>query len=104
MLADPQASDAFAQISAVASLHVGVTTVIWLMARHYGLRKTSRVLGIFLIGTILATVYLGWHFFVDDVAGLAKGFAACWLGARTVYPRGRVDDSGSGGTLRTTPA
>jgi membrane-associated phospholipid phosphatase len=95
MLADPQAPDAFAQISAFASLHVGVTTVIWLMTRYYGLRKISRVLGIFLIGTILATVYLGWHFFVDDVAGLAIGFAACWLGTRMVYPRGRVDDSGS---------
>ena len=88
MLADPHAHDAFAQISAFASLHVGVTTVIWLMARYYGLKKISRVLGVFLVGTILATVYLGWHFFVDDVAGVAIGFASCWLGARMIYPRG----------------
>ena len=46
-----------------------MTTVIWLMARYYGYRRISRVLGVFLVGTIVATVYLGWHFFVDDLAG-----------------------------------
>ena len=96
LLMDPQAHDAFAQISAFASLHVGVTTVIWLMTRYYGLTRISRVLGVFLIGTIVATVYLGWHFFVDDVAGLAIGYAACWLGVRTIYPRGRHEQSMGG--------
>lgn len=104
MLTDPQAHDAFAQISAFASLHVGVTTVIWLMTRYYGLQKISRVLGIFLIGTILATVYLGWHFAVDDAAGLAIGYAACWLGARMVYPRGRPEGLGSVARRGAEPA
>ena len=88
LLTDPHAHDAFAQVSAFASLHVGVTTVIFLMARYYGYRVISRLLGVFLVGTILATVYLGWHFFVDDAAGLALGFLAVWLGKRMVYPRG----------------
>ena len=38
LLAHPQAHDAFAQISAFASLHCALTCLIWLMARYYGLR------------------------------------------------------------------
>ena len=80
LLAHPQAHDAFAQVSAFASLHVAVTTVILLMARHYGLRRTSRVLTVFLVGTIVATIYLGWHFAVDDVAGLIIAWVSVTLG------------------------
>ncbi|MDB5556995.1 MAG: phosphoesterase, PA-phosphatase related protein, partial [Rhizobium sp.] len=70
LLAHPQASDAFAQVSAFASLHVGVTCVIFLMCGYYGLRRTTIAMGVFLFATIIATVYLGWHFFVDDPAGI----------------------------------
>ena len=41
LLAHPHASDAFAQISAFASLHCALTCLIWLMARYYGLRRLS---------------------------------------------------------------
>jgi hypothetical protein len=86
LLAHPHAPGMFAQISAFASLHVGVTTVIVLMASYYGLRRTTRALTVFLCATILATVYLGWHFAVDDVAGLAIGWASVQLGRRTIHP------------------
>lgn len=89
LLAHPQASDAFAQVSAFASLHVAVTGLIFLMARYYGLRRTSRALGVFLFGTVVATVYLGWHFFLDDIAGAAIALISVYLGSRMVYPRGR---------------
>ena len=45
LLAHPQAGDAFAQVSAFASLHVAVTCLLLLMARYYGLRRTSYALG-----------------------------------------------------------
>jgi PAP2 superfamily protein len=80
LLAHPQASDAFAQISAFASLHCALTFLVFLMARYYGLRKISWLVGLFLLGTLLATVYLGWHFAVDDVAGLAIAWVAVQLG------------------------
>jgi hypothetical protein len=89
LLAHPQAQDAFAQVSAFASLHVGVTTVIFLMCAYYGLRKTTLAMGLFLVGTIVATIYLGWHFFVDDPAGLFIAGLACFLGAKMIYPHGR---------------
>ncbi|HVH93601.1 MAG: phosphatase PAP2 family protein [Nocardioidaceae bacterium] len=89
LLAHPQAHDAFAQVSAFASLHVAVTCLILLMARYYRLRIISWVLAAFLVATIVATVYLGWHFFVDDIAGLAIAVLGVTLGRLTTYPRGR---------------
>jgi hypothetical protein len=82
MLADPQAPGSFAQVSAFASLHVGVTTVIVLMTRHLRLRRTARALAVFLVCTVVATVYLGWHFFVDDVAGIAIATVSVAAGLR----------------------
>ena len=88
LLANPHAPDAFAQVSAFASLHVAVTCLILLMARYYRLRRTSLVLLVFLVLTLVATVYLGWHFAVDDVAGLVIAFVSVWLGRRMIEPRG----------------
>ncbi len=95
LLAHSHAADAFAQISAFASLHVGVTTVITLMAARLGFRRCAMLLRCYLALTCVATVYLGWHFVVDDVAGLAIGWLAVRLGvlttsARRPYLRGRV--------------
>jgi hypothetical protein len=87
LLAHPHAADAFAQVSAFASLHVGVTTVIMLMAAHLGFRRTARVLGVYLALVCVATVYLGWHFVVDDIAGLFIGWAAVRLGILTTTAR-----------------
>ena len=86
LLAHPAASDAFAQVSAFASLHVAVTTLLFLMARYYRLRRTSIALGVFVVITMVATVYLGWHFAVDDLAGLAIAGVSVFLGSRLIYP------------------
>lgn len=87
LLADPQAHDAFAQVSAFASLHVGVSAVILGVAWWYRLRRTTIAMSIFLAGTCVATVYLGWHFFVDVPAGLAIAALSWWLGPLTVGAR-----------------
>ncbi len=84
LLANPHAHDAFAQISAFASLHCALTFLVFLMARYYGLRWLSWLVGLFLVGTLLATVYLGWHFVVDDIAGLALAWVSVQLGKWTV--------------------
>lgn len=89
LLADPSAAGAFAQVAAFASLHVGVTAVILGIAWWHRMRRTTIALAVFLAGTLVATVYLGWHFAVDDLAGLAIAAAAWWLGPRTVGVRRR---------------
>jgi hypothetical protein len=87
LLAHPHAGDAFAQVAAFASLHVGVTATMLGLAWWHRLRRTTMVLGVFLAGTMVATVYLGWHFAVDIPAGLAIAALAWWLAPRTVGVR-----------------
>ncbi|MCF6379293.1 phosphatase PAP2 family protein [Nocardioides KLBMP 9356] len=89
LLAHPSAPDAFAQISAFASLHVGVTATVLGLAWWHRRRRTTALLAVFLAGTMLATVYLGWHFAVDVPAGLAIAALAWWLAPRTIGVRGR---------------
>lgn len=97
LLAHPQAGDAFAQVSAFASLHVGVTATILGLAWWHRRRRTAIALAVFLAGTMVATVYLGWHFAVDVPAGLAIAALAWWLAPRTVGVRGRpAPDAGAG--------
>ncbi len=95
LLAHPQAHDAFAQISAFASLHCALTCLIWLAARYYGLRILSWVAFAFLVGTMIATVYLGWHFAVDDVAGIAIAWVAFQLGKLTVMGTRKIPPRGA---------
>jgi len=87
LLAHPHAADAWSQLGAFASLHVGVTAVILGIAWWNRLRRTTIVLAVFLLGTVVATVYLGWHFAVDDAAGLAIAALAWVLGPLTVGAR-----------------
>ena len=109
VLGDPQASGPGAAIAGFASLHVSIVFSAALVARRLGLRAlVRRGLWAFLALTTLATVYFGWHYLVDDVAGLAVGALAVWLGAlatdqpRAALPRPaltRVPRASAGGHL-----
>lgn len=98
LLADPHAHDAFAQLGAFASLHVALTTLVLLMAHHYGLRRATRAMVVFVGITMVATVYLGWHYAVDDVAGIVIAVVSVVLGRAMVdrrAARGRTANPGS---------
>jgi membrane-associated phospholipid phosphatase len=91
MMQDTQARY-LAPVSAFASLHVAVTATLVLMAAHYRLRRTTVVLSAYLAVVMVATVYLGWHFAVDVLAGLAIAVVGVWLGKRIARPRGNPAD------------
>jgi hypothetical protein len=88
LLAHPHVPTAYAQVSAFASLHCGVSCLLLLMARYYGLRRLSWFLTVWLVGVVTATIYLGWHFAIDDVAGIAIAFIGVFIGTRMIYPHG----------------
>ncbi len=97
LLQHPQAEHSFASISAFASLHVAFTFMVLLMLRYFGLRLAARLLGGYLIGVIIATIYFGWHFVTDDVAGLILAYLAVLFARLMIYPHGRpthVDSAG----------
>jgi membrane-associated phospholipid phosphatase len=72
-LADP-ANGTPQAIAAFASLHVAMSFTALLAVMLLGLHRRLKIaLWIWLALTLLATVYLGWHYVVDDIAGLAIG-------------------------------
>jgi hypothetical protein len=76
------ATDAVQTIAAFASLHVGITVTVCVIAHLLGLNRWVRyALWLFLFLTILATVYLGWHYFTDAIGGVALGLAGVWIAA-----------------------
>lgn len=80
-LAGPDRTAAMQSIAGFASLHVSIVftaaAIAWVTEMNLRLRRGLWVL-LALIG--VATIYFGWHYVVDDVAGLAIGAAAVWLG------------------------
>ncbi|MCW2764194.1 MAG: hypothetical protein JWO11_153 [Nocardioides sp.] len=93
LLAHPEAGDAFASISAFASLHCAFTCMVLLMMRYYGRRLAAQVLTVYLALVMVATVYFGWHFVVDDIAGVALAALAVLFGRLLIYPRGRATEA-----------
>jgi PAP2 superfamily len=64
-------------IAAFASLHIAMSFSALLAALVLRLSRAVRVvLWAWLILTIVATVYFGWHYVLDDVAGILMGAAA----------------------------
>jgi len=82
VISDPHATASVFGIAGFASLHVSVVFTAALMA-HHTVRSAWVRMGMwaFLATTILATIYFGWHYIADDVAGLAIGWLSVWLGA-----------------------
>lgn len=96
-LAHPSDPTTFVSISAFASLHVGMTALITFLSVYYRKRVITVVMSIYLVLVIIATIYFGWHFFSDVVAGFVLAGLAILLGHLTVYPtslRGRLHARG----------
>ena len=75
------AEGAVQSVAGFASLHVAITLLVALMVQ-YTLR--NKVLHIvfwtnFAI-TVVATLYFGWHYIADDLAGVVIALFAFWLG------------------------
>jgi hypothetical protein len=69
-------------VAAFASLHIAMSFTALAAAELLGLARRLRLgLAIWLLLTFVATVYLGWHYVVDDLAGLVIG-AVAMAGAR----------------------
>lgn len=82
VLADPFATHAVQTIAAFASLHVGILATVCIMAHLLGLPRLVRsALWMFLALTVIATVYLGWHYVSDALAGAVLGAAGVWVAA-----------------------
>lgn len=81
-LADPVGSGEIQGVAAFASLHVSVTFAAALFMKRTRQKPLLQTLTwVFFAATVVATLYFGWHYIVDDIAGLGIGWAAVALGA-----------------------
>jgi hypothetical protein len=87
VLADPAHTNTVQNIAAFASLHVAIATTACLVAQRAGLhRAIVWALRGFLAITMVATVYFGWHYVSDVIAGLLLGFVGAWVGEKFAAP------------------
>ena len=78
---DPFNADGVQSVAGFASLHVAITLVAALVA-HYTVRHAWIRWGIwvFFALTVVSTIYFGWHYIADDVAGALIAVVAVYLG------------------------
>ncbi|MCD4534124.1 phosphatase PAP2 family protein [Nocardioides sp. cx-169] len=110
VVGDVVGSGTLQTIAAFASLHVGIMVTICLIVEYVGLARWLRVGSwVFLVLTVFSTVYLGWHFFIDAIAGAALGASTVWLAAMAtgnrvgLRPRLRREEPGDA-SLVAAPA
>jgi hypothetical protein len=78
---NPLHTDSIQSVAGFASLHVGIILTLALVThftvRHAWIRRCTWVyFGL----TVLSTLYFGWHYIADDVAGAAIAIVSVWLG------------------------
>jgi len=77
-------------IAGFASLHVSVVVTAVIFFARTGQRLAIRIAGyVFLLTTVTATIYFGWHYIADDFAGAFIGWLSVSLGAWATGNRGR---------------
>lgn len=87
VLADPVHTHAVQNIAAFASLHVAIAATACIVAHRAGLHRAFVwALRAFLAITMIATVYFGWHYVSDVLAGLLIGMVGAWVGERFAAP------------------
>ncbi|MDR7087079.1 membrane-associated phospholipid phosphatase [Aeromicrobium panaciterrae] len=105
VLADPANTHTVQNIAAFASLHVAIATTACIVAHRAGLhRALVQALRVFLVITMIATVYFGWHYVSDVIAGLLVGIVAAWVAERFAAPEEaeRDDPAGEASPKRAT--
>ncbi|MFT4189523.1 MAG: phosphatase PAP2 family protein [Aeromicrobium sp.] len=95
-------NDTIYGLAGFASLHVSVVFTACLFFERTRLHPVLRgVAWVYFVGTMVATLYFGWHYFSDDLAGLLIGVVSVSLGAwatgNTERQRARRSAASSGG-------
>jgi hypothetical protein len=76
------ASGSLQSIAGFASLHVAITVLVALMIQYTTTMRWLKI--VFWVNaclTAVATLYFGWHYVADDVAGVAIALVSFYVGA-----------------------
>jgi membrane-associated phospholipid phosphatase len=94
-------SDGQAQtVAGFASLHTAIS-LLWALMVQYTVRNRwiRIVFWINFVLTVIATIYFGWHYLADDIAGVAIAFVSFYVGG---LASGQRFDKGGLGSHPTT--
>jgi hypothetical protein len=74
-------ADSIQSVAGFASLHVGIIMTLALVT-HYTVRHAwiRWAMWAYFGLTVVSTLYFGWHYIADDIAGAAIAGLAVWLG------------------------
>lgn len=86
LYADPIGTPVVQSIAGFASLHVGIVAMGLFFAIHFRHRILSIALFAALVPTVIATIYFGWHYWLDDIAGLLIAYLSLRWALWMVYP------------------
>jgi membrane-associated phospholipid phosphatase len=77
----PLTTDSIQSVAGFASLHVGIILTLALVT-HYTVRHAwiRWSMWVFFALTVLSTLYFGWHYIADDIAGALIAIVSVWLG------------------------
>lgn len=90
VMADPYATASVQSIAAFASLHTSIVFTAALIVHFAGFPRIVRAtMWVFFALTLVSTIYFGWHYIIDDIAGLVIG--AVSVAVAGVATRGAVD-------------
>ena len=106
---DPMGSGSIQSIAGFASLHVSVLFSAALIASLLRARVALQIALWAMLGlTMVATIYFGWHYVVDDIAGLLIGGLSVYLAGLATgwrgWPRKRARGSSPGPAPPGAPA
>jgi hypothetical protein len=74
-------TDSVQSVAGFASLHVAITLLVALMVQYTVDARWLKIL--FWVNfslTVIATLYFGWHYMADDIAGVMIAFVSFWVG------------------------
>jgi hypothetical protein len=73
--------DSIQSVAGFASLHVGIILTLALITQ-YTVRHTwiRAVMWVYFVLTVVSTLYFGWHYIADDVAGALIALVSVWIG------------------------
>ncbi len=68
-------------VAGFASLHCAITLLVALMVQYTVRNRVLRIVFWVNFGlTVIATLYFGWHYIADDVAGIMIALVAFYVG------------------------
>ena len=81
VLLNPFTVEGIQGVAGFASLHVAIVLCAALVA-HYTVRHAwiRQFMWVFFVLTVIATIYFGWHYIADDIAGAVIAIVSVWLG------------------------